>query len=145
MQYLETSVFLPICPAGLAKTILHVRRAPCIPLRTLHYLAALAWFASSTDANHQYTGVVAGHAAITIPIQHVAWLAITAVAVITQRYDRSRRRDGARCGSFVVIRYIYLFQFTLRLDSLYSLLLNVAIRRLPHIIVFDHIHQRLPR
>ena len=52
--------------------------------------------------------------------------------------------DERRVG-FGVVGNVDLLQFRLRLDRFYSLLLHVAIRGLPHVIIFDDVFQRFPR
>lgn len=139
---LESSIFLPVRPTRLTKTILHMRWSPRIPLRTLQALTAFARF--STDSDHKYPRIVGHHATVTVTIQNVGWLSVTIAVAIAQRYDCGRRRCSSRCRSLIIIWYVNLLQFTFRFYSLHSFLLNISIRRFPHVIILDYILQRFP-
>lgn len=141
--YLEPSVLLPIRPTRLTKTVLHVRWSPSVPLWTLDDLTALAWL--PTDSDHKYSGIITHHAAITITVQNAGRLSVTVAVTVAQRYNRGGGRSGCRCGSLIVIRYVNLLQLTLRLYSFHSFLLDIPIRRFPHVIIFDYVFQRFPR
>lgn len=45
---------------------------------------------------------------------------------------------------YILVGYVDLFELGFGLDSLDSLLLDVAVGRLPHVVVLDYIFERLP-
>lgn len=136
-MYLQTAVFLPICPTRLAKTALHMRRTPSIPLWTLYYLTALARF--SANSNHQYPAVISCHVTVAITVENISWFSIAITITIAKRYNRCCRRSSCRWSRLVIIWYINLFQFTFSFYSFYPLLLYVSVGCLPHVIVFNNI------
>lgn len=84
-MYLETAVFLPVDPAGIAQTAVHLCGSPGVPLGTLCGLATLAGFASHADHQH---GIVAGDVTVTAAaVEDAAGLAVRVVVAVAQRHD----------------------------------------------------------
>lgn len=68
--YLEPAVLLPIGPARLAQSALHVRRSPGVPLSTLHTLTAFASFVSPNASNQKWANISA-NITVATSVQYV--------------------------------------------------------------------------